>query len=226
MKIVVAVRCYNESKNVERLIKGYGFADEILVSDGGSSDDSLEKLGKYPKVKIIHFSQYEEKNGLRWNPDNPHINFLLDEAKRSDPDWIIYDDFDDVPNYLLRENARDILEKCDKPQVNAFRLYMWGNAQYFPYMNRDFDPAYRSLWAWKPREINIRADENARHGTIAGITNNFLPIELPMCLLHKSWHPDTVNEKIEKYRMFGIDMGHPLKENGSPVELPEWAREE
>jgi len=223
MKIIVAVRCYNESKNVERLVRGYDFADEILVSDGGSSDDSVEKLSKYPKVRIIHFSQFEEKEGLRWNPDNPHINFLLDEAKRSDPDIIIYDDFDNVPNYLLRDNARDILEKCDKPQVNAFRLYMWGDTSYFPYMNRDFDPAYRSLWAWKP---NIRADETLRHGSIIGTTpQDFLPIELPMCLLHKSWHPDTVDAKISKYKLFGIDMGHPLTEYGNPIALPEYAHE-
>lgn len=224
MKIIVAVRCYNESKNVERLVKGYSFADEILVSDGGSSDESVEKLSQYPNVRIIHFTEYEEKNGIRWNPDNSHINFLLNEAKR-DADWILYDDFDDVPNYILRENARSILESCDKPQVNAFRLYMWGDDQYFPRLNRDFDPAYRSLWAWKPKEIDIRADENFRHGTIIGTANDFLPIELPMCLLHKSWHPDTVDAKIEKYKVFGIDMGHPLTEYGNPVALPEYAVE-
>jgi glycosyltransferase involved in cell wall biosynthesis len=225
MKIVVAARCYNESKNIERFLKGYDFADLIVVSDGGSKDNSVELLSKSDKVKLIHFDVRETINGETWNPDNPHLNFVINAAKAENPDWVILDDFDDVPNYALREQAREILEKCDKPQVNAFRLYMWGDAQYFPYMNRNFSPEYRSIWAWRPSMVNIHADESVRHGTLLGITKDVHGINTPPCLLHRSWLPDTIDAKVKRYKALGIDMGHPFTFCGELAALPEWARE-
>lgn len=225
MNIVVAVRCLNEERNIERFMRGYDFADTIVLSDGGSADNSVSMLEQYPKVILHHFDQLEEKDGVRFNPDNPHINFVLDKAKELDPDWLIFDDMDDWPNYLLREQARDILEHCDQPQVNAFRLYCWNETQYFPQMNGHFDNAYKSLWAWKPREIDIHADPMMTHGTIVGATGYNLGLDLPLCLLHKSWDEQTIDAKMKRYAAMGIDFTHPLQFAGTPTELPEWAVE-
>lgn len=227
MKIVVAVRCMNEQHNIERFLRGYSFADTIVVSDGGSTDASIEMLTNFSvtNVKLFHFDQYQEKEGYRFNPDNPHINFVLNKAKELDPDWIIYDDMDDVPNYALRNDARKILEECTQPQINAFRLYFWNDDQYFPDMNKNFDPAYKSLWAWKPKEIDIHANEAEWHGTIVGTTANNLGLDLPYCLLHKSWNEQTIDEKVKKYNLFGIQTGRPHSFAGSPVPLPEYAHE-
>lgn len=207
-------------------MRGYDFADTIVVSDGGSTDDTVSLLEKYPKVELHHFDQYEEKEGYRFNPDNPHINFVLDKAKEHNPDWLIFDDFDCVPNIALREGARDVFEHCTLAQINVFRLYMWNSDMFFPQMNSGFDPNYKSLWAWKPAEIGIRADNEVWHGTIIGTTGNNLGLDLPLCLLHKSWSDATVQEKIKKYKLFGIDFGHPYGFAGTPVPLPEYAREE
>lgn len=217
----------NEQHNIERFLRGYSFADTIVVSDGGSTDASVEMLTNFSvtNVKLFHFDQVQEKEGYRFNPDNPHINFVLNKAKELDPDWIIYDDMDDVPNYALRNDARKILEECTQPQINAFRLYMWGTENYFPLMNGNFDANYRSLWAWKPKEINIYADESQWHGTILGTTGMNYGIDPPMCLLHKSWSPDTIDEKVKKYNLFGIQTGHPFGFAGEVKPLPEWARE-
>lgn len=227
MKIVVAVRCMNEQHNIERFLNGYSFADTIVVSDGGSTDASVEMLTNFSvtNVKLFHFDQVQEKEGYRFNPDNPHINFVLNKAKELDPDWIIYDDMDDVPNFALRENARKIFEECTQPQINAFRLYFWNDDQFFPDMNKNFDPAYKSLWAWKPKEIDIHADEGQWHGTIVGTTANNLGLDLPYCLLHKSWNEQTIDEKVKKYNLFGIQTGRPHSFAGSPTTLPEYAHE-
>ena len=123
MNIVVAARCLNESDNIERFVRGYDFADHIVISDGGSTDDSVSKLSKYRKVHVIPFDEFEMHNGHRWNPDNLHIRHSIDEAMKFDPTWLIMDDMDCVPNRILRLGARDILEQCAVyPQVNAFRL--------------------------------------------------------------------------------------------------------
>lgn len=225
MKIVVAVRCFNESKNIDRFMRGYDFADQIVVSDGGSTDDSVSILKKYSKVQLHHFDQQQNINGELFNPDNPHINFVLNKAKELDPDWIIFDDMDDVPNYLLREKARDYLCEGQIGQVNAFRLYMWGDTEYFPLMNDYFNIQYTSLWAWSPKVVDIHANENEWHGTLVGLMKNPYNLEPPMCLLHRSWQPDTVDAKVERYRKVGIQTSHPFNFAGDPVPLPEWAHE-
>jgi glycosyltransferase involved in cell wall biosynthesis len=226
VNIVVAVRCLNEEKNIERFLHGYDFADSIVVSDGGSTDDSLNLLSKNKKV-IIHNYDVVEKfpTGCSWNPDNPHINFVLEKAKKLSPDWLILDDMDDVPTYTLRRNARKVLEHTSKSQVNAFRLYMWGDREFFPYMNRDFDKDYLALWAWRPDELDIYADEQKHHATYRGISSDYEELKVPMALLHKSWHPDTIDDKVKWYNSVGIKTSHPFNFAGKPKRLPPWAKE-
>lgn len=224
--IITVTRCFNEEKNIKRFIDGYRFSDLIIVSDGGSTDKSLDILYDYRSfVQVIHFKEQIEVNGYKWNPDNTHINYIIDTAKTYNPDWIILDDMDDVPNFTLRNSARNILEHCNKPQVNAFRLYLWGDTQYFPQMNGHFNDAYKSLWAWKPRERHIYADNNQHHGTILGLTDDYHGLDIPLCLLHKSWHPDTIQAKIDKYAAVGIGMSHPFDFAGKLEDLPAWAKE-
>lgn len=226
MKIVTAVRCYNEIKHIDRFMKGYDFSDVIVVSDGGSTDGSVELLKTYSKVKLFHFEEQETRHGHTWNPDAPHMNFVLDKAKELEPDWLIFDDMDDVPNKCLREDARGILDVCNHDQINAFRLYLWGDTgKFFPYMNRNFDPNYTSLWAWKPKNLDIHADPNVRHGTIVGTISAPHKLVAPHCLLHKSWYPDTVDAKVEHYNKLGLPMGHPFTFAGELAVLPEWAHE-
>ena len=225
-KIITITRCYNEETNIERFLHGYDFSDLIIVSDGGSTDNSIQMLTGRDKVKLLHFGEFEITNGQRWNPDNPHFNFIINAAKEYDPDWIILDDMDCCPNYLLREKARFILETSTYAQVNAFRLYMWGDGFYFPYMNRDFNPLYKSLWAWQPKKRDVRADEDVRHGTLIGIDDtDMFGIDTPLCLLHKSWHPDTIQEKVDRYNALDLPTTHPLTYAGEPRPLPNWACE-
>lgn len=219
--ILVCARCYNEEKNIPRFLKCYGWADKILISDGGSTDKSLELLEG--KCDLIHFGKLETVKGETWNPDNPHIQFLFNAAREYKPDWIIFDDMDDVPNYILQEQARSIFEKADRPQINAFRLYLWGENKYFPFMNRNFDPNYRSLWAWKPSEVNIHASIGERHGTILGTLPDPYPVEIPACLLHYTYDPATIDKKVARYNALGLPMIHPLQTIGALADLPEWA---
>lgn len=228
MKIVTAVRCLNEIRNIERFMRGYDFSDVIVVSDGGSTDGSLEELAKYPKVELIKFDMGEIINGVFWNMDAPHMNFVLDHAKSLDPDWIVFDDMDCVPNYELRRTARstfDFVSEMGVSQINAFRLYLWGDSgEYFPKMNNYFDPAMTSLWAWQPNKIDIHADMDVRHGTLVGLGTNW-SLKVPQCLLHRSWHPDTIDEKIRRYNTLGLTANHPLKFAGESEPLPIWATE-
>jgi glycosyltransferase involved in cell wall biosynthesis len=227
MKIVVAVRCRNEANNIARFLYGYSFADQIVVSDGGSTDESVAMLEKAKKVKLYHFEQEETNNGITYNLDAPHMNFVLDKAKELEPDWLIFDDMDDFPNFMLRENARYLFENVIKElQINAFRLYMWGENQYFPKMNRNFHPDYVSLWAWQPKYVNIYADMKVRHGTLLGLSDRPYRLMPPLCLLHYTWNPDTIDAKLKRYKAMGLKVDHPfnMPNAKTPVDAPEWAR--
>lgn len=226
MKIVVTTRCLNGLEYIDRFVKGYSFADQIVVSDGGSDDGSIEKwLEYYPKVQVFQFKEFIMRKGYKWNPDNNHIQHAIDKALEFDPTWIILDDLDDVPNHLLRERARWLLDSTKESQVNAFRLYMWGDTEYFPKMNNWFTPEYKSLWAWKPKDLNITTDKSKEHGTLTGLVDNYYGVDLPACLLHKSWHPDTVQDKVDRYNAIGLPATHPLRYAGIPEPLPKWAHE-
>lgn len=232
--IIAITRCYNETPDmVRRFIRGYQFADKIIISDGGSNNGVREYLAKlesinrpnFTYIEVLDFTEYITIAGVKWNPDNPHINFIIDKAKSYNPTWIILDDMDDVPNKNLRGDARWLLEDEPASQVNAFRLYMWGDKMFYPKMNNYFDPAYTSLWAWKPDELDIKADVNVKHGTIIGLSENPTSLDLPYCLLHKSWHPDTIDAKREKYNIIGIPMLPLSHFAGEPELLPDWAHE-
>jgi len=225
MKIVVAARCRDEEQFMERFLGGYDFVDNYVISDGGSVDNSVKLLEKNSKVILHHFEEKENLgNGYWWNPDAPHMNFVINKALELEPDWLIFDDFDCWPNVHLRKNAREILSNSDRPQVNVFRLYMWGETEYFPLMNRHFDNDYRSIWAWKPKEVSISADTAKRHGTLIGYIDDPYPVQIPNCLLHYSWHPDTIDQKLAHYKAVGFEMNHPfdMKNAGTPAPLLEW----
>lgn len=228
MKIVVVTRCLNGLEYIDRFARGYDFADQIVVSDGGSTDGSLDAFKKYPKIQVVNFGVREVINGYIWNPDNLHIQHAIDEGLKCDPDWLILDDLDDVPNRFLREGAKFILGPCDYAQVYAFRLYMWGEKEFFPHMNRNFDPDYTSLWAWNPKKCSVWTVKSERHGTLASNSSDIYRISLPNCLLHYSWNPDTIQAKVDRYNSIGLPMNHPLEHPeayGLPEPLPKWAVE-
>lgn len=231
MNIVVAVRCYNESKNITRFLMGYDFCDQIVISDGGSTDNSVDIIKyhqKYnPKIHLLYFDQQETVNGETWNPDAPHMNYVINAAKELKPDFLIFDDADCFPTAHLKREARYMFSSLEShhTQVNLFRLYMWGENRYFPFMNRDFDLEYTSLWAWRPEHLDIHADENVRHGTLVGLSPSPYRIEPPSCLLHHSWSPETIKAKMKRYNELGIPMNHPFCFAGRPKRLPEWAIE-
>lgn len=228
MNIVVVTRCLNGKEYIDRFAKGYSFAEKIIVSDGGSTDGSLDAFKKHPKIQVVNFEVQKIINGYIWNPDNLHIQHAIDEGLKCDPDWLILDDLDDVPNQQLNIHARTILRFCKHPQVNAFRLYMWGDDFYFPKMNNYFDENYTSIWAWNPRYVTIETDKSKEHGTLTGIQSVNSQLLPPYCLLHKSWHPDTIQAKVDRYNSIGLPMNHPLEHPeayGLPEPLPEWAVE-
>lgn len=117
MKIVVYAICKNESKFVERWVKSMSEADEIIVCDTGSNDDTIEKLEKFNvKVKRINVSP--------WRFDVAR-NISLSYVPK-DTDICVCTDLDEI----FEQGWRSKLEKNWKNNTTrACYKYIWSHIE-------------------------------------------------------------------------------------------------
>lgn len=112
-KISAVVTVYNEEKNIEKCLKSLKFADEIIVVDNESTDNTVIVSKKYTS-KI-----FTQKN----NPREIDIqkNFGFDKASN---DWILSIDADEEVSKELSEEIKKILsvKPSSIPQINGFWL--------------------------------------------------------------------------------------------------------
>ena len=207
------------------------------MADGGSIDNTIEIAQSFPNVEIRHFTEKVQLDNGYWrNPDSSHANFLFEWAYSLNPDWIIYDDCDCRPNYLLKQDYRNILSVANYDFVMAVRIYLYENNQHFPLMAQPAGKWEASLWAWRgnidfwtvdafPHYTFRIGDKNIADLNIDAKTMNLYP---PYCLLHCSWDTEENTEKKVKYhREFGLmpKDWHPKKFAGDPKPLEEWMHE-
>lgn len=118
MKICVYAICKNEEKFVDRWVKSMSEADEIVVLDTGSTDNTVDKLKSYG-VKV-----YEEKIEP-WRFDVAR-NLSLDKVSK-DVDICVCTDLDEVFEKGWRAN----LEKIWDDKTNRVRYnYNWSFDEY------------------------------------------------------------------------------------------------
>ncbi len=113
-KVSVYALCKNEEKNINRWYESMKEADEIIVLDTGSTDNSINLLKKYPKIKL-----YQEKI-IPWRFDIARNKSLSYVSK--DTDICVCTDLDEIFENGWRKN----LEKYwDVDTTRAKYLYNW-----------------------------------------------------------------------------------------------------
>lgn len=93
---------YNEADNLPDLLEGLAFADEIILVDSFSTDNTPEILKKYPKVTFVsrHFHNFSDQR-----------NFALGLAKNN---WILFTDADErIPKRLQEEIEHELQNPGD-----------------------------------------------------------------------------------------------------------------
>lgn len=228
MKVVATVRTKNESRNIHTFWSSYStWADNILIADGGSEDDTLRLASELDKADVRIFNKTFKRGGILRNPQGEHTNFLIDWAfNEEEADWIIFDDCDCWPNYLLQRMGRAILEAAEKQgyeAVYAYRLYIFKD-KYFPDMNI---PG-QSLWAWS-KDADIRfATHNPMLLQMVSLPaeDKILRISHPYVLLHNTWPTEEeIARKMEFYeKTRGAPQEYPLQYGGRLADLPAHAR--
>lgn len=240
MKIGVIARARDEEKMIGSFIEAYvDWVDGIFIVDGGSQDHTPEILDRlsnfYPN---LHWDFMTERvygtRGVWTNHTGKQLKTLLEMA--SEMDWIVFDDVDCRPNYLLKQDGRDILLTTSKDAVFVTRLYVWGDTgKHFPKLAQ---PAKRgqwepSLWAWRTGKVvpdyGVRYDQQF---TVMPSMEHRHYLYPPYCLLHHPW-PDEARLFAKSYRYKNTyyndgrqrNFVHPLQSGGPLEDLPEWARE-
>jgi glycosyltransferase involved in cell wall biosynthesis len=107
-KISIVISAFNEEKNIERCLKSLSFADEIIVVDHESSDETAEIARKYTK-KV-----FEQKN----------ISAEIDLQKnfgftKATGDWILSIDADEEVSGELAKEIKTVI-KNQESTVNGY----------------------------------------------------------------------------------------------------------
>lgn len=109
IKLAVLILTYNEEKNIEECVQSVSFADEIILIDSGSTDNTCEiaeKLG----VTFVHHPMDEGFAGQR--------NFALQQTLA---DWVLYLDADERITPELALEIKTIVEKNEPYAYNILR---------------------------------------------------------------------------------------------------------
>lgn len=244
MRIISLVRTRDEELDIARHCKQHDFADLILVADGGSSDRTIEIAKQFSNVKVRAFRELVSlKQGYTRNPDYAHLNFLFEWAEEEGADWIVLDDCDTNPNFLLRRNARMIIEGAEELSylgVQARQVFLWENNQWFPEMGS------QKYWAWRA-DLRIRAYGEIPHYSLKALAkgdwgigadgiffdfdkNDTIDLDLPYCRIHTVWESrEKADKQAEVYIKSGIvpeDTRFPTEFAGEPAPRERWIKYE
>jgi len=105
-RLSIVIITYNSEKFIEEVIKSASFADEVLVLDSGSSDDTV-KIAKNLGAKVYH---------QKWLGFGKQKQKAVDLAKNR---WVFVLDSDEIITKNLQKEIEDVLKK---PKFDAFRV--------------------------------------------------------------------------------------------------------
>lgn len=233
-KIFVMLRTRDEERNMKRFCTRYPpeNVDKILISDGYSTDRTIEIAKKFPHTYFRPFMQkvYGD-NGIFRQPEGKHFNFVNRWAREEGADdetWLIWDDCDSYPTEALVKDFRFLFDEADRLGmlgVKAYHIYMWGKKEYFPKANI---PG-QFIYAWKAK-LGLYWEEKEEWG----VTTHNCPslddcysLTKPYALMHdftptKKVTKAKYNFYLKSNRMTGV---RPVYEMFGPsTSLEEWMK--
>ena len=107
-KITAIIPTYNESFHIEEAIKSVNFADEIIVIDSFSTDNTIELATKHNVVIIQR----------KFDDFSSQKNFAIDKAKHN---WVYVLDADERVSEILKSEIVEIMK--DPKDFVGFYIY-------------------------------------------------------------------------------------------------------
>lgn len=116
-KISALLITFNEQDNIQQVLENVAFADEIIVVDSFSTDNTIDLIKKNPKVHLLQrkFSNYTDQK-----------SFALNQASN---DWVLFLDADERLTPKLKDEVLAVVNSNDsKPVAYYFlRTFMFQN---------------------------------------------------------------------------------------------------
>lgn len=199
MKISVVINTLNEEENIERAVKSVDWADEILVCDMHSDDNTAVIAKKLGATVIFH---------KRVGYVEPARNFAISKAKY---EWILVLDADEeVPETLadkLKQIVRDsdVATFIDIPRKNIIFGKWIKNSMWWPDYNPWFLKKGNVIWTDKIHEKPKTLGQ--------GVT---LPAEERYALIHH--HYDNIPQYLERLNRYTTIQAKNLKATGYKFE--------
>lgn len=229
MKIIVICRTLNEERNIEQFCRCYQWADQIVIADAWSEDNTVSIALRFPNVWTYKFAPVVYKNDTYRSPHGEHLNYLIDIAEDYGADWIIHDDCDCVPTKQLQDHGRHLIENCERDFIYAVRAYMYKDEGYASKMSRENNQWQPSLWAWRAHNgFLFSEDDPFVHTFDEPEKQNIWKLAPPMALLHYPW-PDeqTIQRKVDFYtKIYDRKTARPESYMGKVLPLEWWMRYE
>jgi glycosyltransferase involved in cell wall biosynthesis len=227
-KIVVIVRTRNEERNIANFCEAYQWADQIIVADAESIDNTRYIAGAFKNTDVYPYSEFVERNDVQRTPHGKHWNFLIDIAEEIyDADWIIHDDCDCIPTDNLNRYARHLIECCSRDFIYVTRVYMYKDEGYASKLSRENGVWKQGLWAWRAKQgFRFSEVDPFVHTFVEPEYTNIWKILPPMALLHYPW-PDeaTIRKKISFYNaVYDRETSHPAEYAGEILPLEWWMK--
>lgn len=107
-KLTAIIPCKNEKDNIEDVIKSVNFADEIMVVDSFSSDNTVTLARKHTNFILEHEYKYSAAQK----------NWAIPQANN---EWILLVDADERVTDELKEEVQAILK--GDPQMDAYWIH-------------------------------------------------------------------------------------------------------
>ncbi|MDI6785364.1 MAG: glycosyltransferase family 2 protein [bacterium] len=126
MKLSVVIITYNEEENIRECLESIEWANEIIIVDGFSEDETLNIC-----------REYTDKIYQRENVSNLNINKSYG-FKKAMGEWILYLDADERVSIELAQEVREILSREDEfaaykiPRKNYYFGYWLKHGGNFP----------------------------------------------------------------------------------------------
>lgn len=199
-KISVVVNTFNEEKNLEQAIKSVGFADEIIVCDMHSEDETVSiarKLG----AKIFFHKKMEYVELVR--------NFAISKTSN---DWILIIDPDEQIPKTLAKRLQDIASSMKQidyvriPRKNIIFGHVMKASGWWPDLNIRFFKRGKANWS----------DKIHTTPTVSGLGLD-LPADEKFAIEHHSYQ--TVSEFLAKMDRYTTIQAGELKKEGKQFDF-------
>lgn len=193
-KISVVINTLNEEENIKRAIKSLGFADEIIVCDMHSADNTV-KAAKELGAKIFFHKKEEFVEPAR--------NYAISKASN---EWILLIDPDEEIPQTLSERLQEIAESMKQidyvkiPRKNVIFGHFMKASMWWPDFNVRFFRKGKVNWTDKIHQPPV----------VSGMGIDLDPIE-KYAVIHN--HYKSLTEFLEKVmRYTKIQAGELLKD--------------